>query len=362
MPLPLRMKLFHLITTLDIGGAENHLLSLLLRLPRGEFEIELGYLKGAGGLAARFREAGIAVTDFRLKHAADAAVVRRLAHAFKGADLVHTHLFKADVFGAAAAKIAGVRRLVSSKHNEDQYLKDLAAGMIGRMAARAADRVVCISEAVRAFMAKRGLRADRLQVIPYGLEIRPVDLSRREAVRAELGAKAGEVLVGTMGRLEEQKGQRFLIDAMRQIPARLAIVGKGSLEAPLRARAAALGDRCVFAGFRADVNAVMSAFDVFALPSLWEGFGLVLLEAMAAARPVVAAASGAIPEIVVHGETGLVVPPGDEAALARALAELVGDPARARAMGEAGRRRLEERFPLERMIDAYVALYRELGK
>jgi glycosyltransferase involved in cell wall biosynthesis len=354
------VKLFHLITTLDVGGAENHLLSLLTRLPRPEFEIEVGWLKGAGGLAPKFREAGIPATDFRMKHAADAAVVRRISKAIAGADLLHTHLFKADVFGAAAAKLAGVKRLVSSKHNEDQYLKDLGAGIIGRMAARAADRVVCISDAVRRFMLDRGLPKDRLVTIPYGLDVRPVELSRRDAVRAEFGVPPDAFLVGTMGRLEEQKGQRFLIDAMRHSPGTLLLCGRGSLEADLRARAAPLCDRVRFAGFRPDVNGTMAALDVFALPSLWEGFGLVLLEAMAAERPVVAASSGAIPEIVVPGETGLIVPPSDSAALARALSELAKEPARARAMGKAGRRRLEASFRIETMIHAYSALYRAL--
>ncbi len=352
------MKVFHLITTLDIGGAENHLFSLLSRLPRPEFDVHAGYLKGPGGLAPRFRDAGIPVTDFRLKHAADALVVRRLAAAFEGADIVHTHLFKADVFGAAAAKMAGVRRLVSSKHNEDQYLKDFAAGMVGRIAARAAERIVCISEAVRRFMRERGLPEERLVTIPYGLEERAPDLSKREDLRRSFGAGPGDLVVGTMGRLEEQKGQRFLIDAMRQSPGRLVIVGKGSLEADLRKRAAPLGDRVYFAGFRSDVHDVMGAFDVFALPSLWEGFGLVLLEAMAQARPVIAAASGAIPEIVVPGETGLIVPPGDAAALAAAISALAADPAKGRSMGEAGRRRLLSQFSIARMVDAYAALYR----
>ncbi|KAF0242595.1 MAG: hypothetical protein FD180_3825 [Planctomycetota bacterium] len=354
------MRIFHLITTLDVGGAENHLLSLLTRLPRPEFELHLGYLKGAGGLAPRFRDAGIPVTDFRLKHAADALVVRRLAKAFEGTDLVHTHLFKADVFGAAAKKMAGVKRLVSSKHNEDQYLKDFAAGMVGRMAARAADRVVCISEAVRRFMKERGLPEDRLMTIPYGLEERAPDLSKRDELRRAFGAGPQDFVVGTMGRLEEQKGQSYLIAAMRQCPGRLVIVGKGSLEASLRKQANALDNRVHFAGFRSDVHDVMGAFDLFALPSLWEGFGLVLLEAMAQARPVVATASGAIPEVVIAGETGYVVPPSDATSLASAIAAVAADPVRARAMGEAGRKRLLEQFSIDRMVDSYASMYRGL--
>ena len=104
----------------------------------------------------------------------------------------------------------------------------------------------------------------------------------------------------------------------------------------------------------------MGAFDLFALPSLWEGFGLVLLEAMAQARPVVAASSGAIPEIVAEGETGYLVPPSDALALASAIAAVAADPARARTLGEAGRKRLLEKFGIGRMIDEYVLLYRGL--
>jgi glycosyltransferase involved in cell wall biosynthesis len=171
-----------------------------------------------------------------------------------------------------------------------------------------------------------------------------------------------------VARLAPQKGHRVLFDALPAIVARVPnvhvrLVGHEELStvAELREYAEQRGvaDRVTFEGFRSAVD-VMADFDVFVLPSLWEGFGLVLLEAMAAGRPVVASAVGPIPEIVVDGVTGLLVPPGDAAALAAAITRLLTDPDLAAAFGRAGRARVEAEFGLDTMVARTQALYEEL--
>ena len=150
---------------------------------------------------------------------------------------------------------------------------------------------------------------------------------------------------------------------LERVPrAHAVIAGSGDLEEYLRDLALEVGvaDRVHVLGPRRDVPALMHAIDVFAMPSIWEGFGLVLLEAMAAGRPIVASRVATIPEVVVDGETGVLVPPGDPLALAEALAGLAREPERAQAFGKAGRERLRTRFSIEKMVGDTELLYREL--
>jgi glycosyltransferase involved in cell wall biosynthesis len=172
-----------------------------------------------------------------------------------------------------------------------------------------------------------------------------------------------------VARLAPQKGHRVLFDALPavrdavpDVHARLIGHEELSTTAELRAYAVERGvaDLVAFEGFRADIAQVMADLDVFVLPSLWEGFGLVLLEAMAAGRPVVASAVGPIPEIVVDGVTGLLVPPGDSTALAAAIVRLLRDPELASALGKAGRVRVERELRIDTMVERTEALYGEL--
>jgi len=188
-----------------------------------------------------------------------------------------------------------------------------------------------------------------------------------QRIRQELGIGPGAFLVGNVGRLALQKGQRHLIGAMplllERVPhARAIIAGGGDLEDYLRALASEIGvaEQVHVLGPRKDVPALMHAIDVFVMPSIWEGFGLVLLEAMAAGRPIVASRVATIPEVVADRETGLLVPAGDPLALAEALAELAGQPEEASRFGEAGRERLRRQFSVEKVVGDTELLYREL--
>jgi glycosyltransferase involved in cell wall biosynthesis len=169
-------------------------------------------------------------------------------------------------------------------------------------------------------------------------------------------------LIGTLARLVPQKGLDVLLEAFARVPppARLVIAGAGTLRPVLEARAVMpdLVGRVAFLGPRADSAAVMAALDLFVLPSRWEGFGLVLLEAMAAGRAIVASRVSAIPEVVAEGETALLVPPDDPGALAAAIVALLDDPARRQAMGAAGRARVRQEFAPDRLVRATLDLYR----
>jgi glycosyltransferase involved in cell wall biosynthesis len=203
-------------------------------------------------------------------------------------------------------------------------------------------------------------------LIPYGLETRrPIGRN----VRRECGIPDDIPLIGTVGRLSKQKGQTHLIRSIALVlksvnEARLLIVGHDDqgLRPLLEAEIKRLGltENVTLTGFREDVPDIMAAIDIFCLPSLWEGFGLVLLEAMAQARPVVASRVGSIPEVVLDGQTGILVEPGDEVALARALTELLVDQDRALNLGLAGKRRQEEVFSRQAMVRRTEKLYDQL--
>lgn len=219
---------------------------------------------------------------------------------------------------------------------------------------RRSDLIIAVSEKVKAHLIAQGIDEKKVRVVHNGVDLvrfQPVDT--RDA-KTKLGYEPDEPLFGVFGRLSSEKGQRVAVEAMFLIvkehpEARLAIVGEGSDREDLETTAEALGirDRVHFTGFMQDVRELMSACDVVIVPSArGEGFGLVAVEAMALCRPVVASAQGGLPEIVVAGETGLLVPPNDPRALADAVCELVAKPDLARSMGEKGRERVEQHFAL----------------
>lgn len=222
--------------------------------------------------------------------------------------------------------------------------------------------ILTLSEGMRRdiLAVKSGVPEDRIVAIPYGVVPGEYGVSREAAAaaRRSLGAGEGDLLVLAAGRLHEQKRFDVLLEAFaavrKRVPAaRLAIVGTGNLRAELESRARDLGvaDRVLFAGFRADMPAVFAAADLFAISSDDEGLPMVAIEAMAAGLPVVATEVGSVGDLVEDGESGLLVPRRDPAALAGALEEVLADANLRRAMGEAGRARVRERYRLDRCVE-----------
>jgi glycosyltransferase involved in cell wall biosynthesis len=214
------------------------------------------------------------------------------------------------------------------------------------------------------------LPAAKVCTLRNAIEIEPArgSAEERRQLRCAFGAAECDLLVGTLGRLQEpKKGLTHFLAAAAKVAAempraRFVLVGDGPARALLERQAAACGiaSRTHFAGPRRDVGAAMAAFDLFVQPSLWEGFGLTLLEAMAARRPIVASRVGGVPEVVRDDREGLLVPPGDPDACARAMIAILNDPEKARRYGEAGRARVVAEFGIDRLVDETVLLYRRL--
>jgi glycosyltransferase involved in cell wall biosynthesis len=374
-----RIRLLHVITTLDPGGAENHLLSLITAADRTRFDISVIYLKGRGGLAPELERLGVPVQCVDVGRRYTPAGLLRLLRAIRQLrpDIVHTHLFRADLYGGIAARLAGVPAVVSTRHNDEDFLRHPLWRLLHRLISSCEDRIIAISDHVGRYTIEIGVdNPGKVQRIYYGLDperfTRPqrpgmpgMDVGR--ALRAEFGVGPEHYLLGVVARLVPQKGHRYLLEALalavpEEPSLRLLIAGQGPLREHLEAQARRLGlDRhVVFAGWRSDVANIMAALDLLVLPSLWEGFGLVLLEAMALQKPIVATRVSAIPEVVEDGVTGLLVPPADPAALAAAILRLARDRELGREMGRRGRLRLEERFTLDRMVRQTEQVYLSL--
>jgi glycosyltransferase involved in cell wall biosynthesis len=249
-----------------------------------------------------------------------------------------------------AARLAGVPRILVTHHTPELPRRDNLAGRLGqRLHWALRPEVIYTSESDRRTDGRTGLTT---HVVYYG-----IDLERFRAARPAL-PREGRI-VGTVGRLVPQKAHRQLIEAAPLVIAkhpdvRFVVVGDGPLRAGLEREA---GDRFLFTGARDDVPELLASFDVFALPSLFEGLCYAVIEAQAAGVPVVATPVGGVRENVVEHETGVLVEVGDAASLAAGINRLLGDPGEARRLAEEARRRVLERYDVRRMVDETIALY-----
>ena len=367
------MHVLHVITTLGKGGAESHLVDLCRALRKRGVSLTVIYLKGDGYWVNELELMGVKIVPLKARRYADPGAVLRLRKAVANArpDIVHAHMPPAELYAVLALRGMERVRLVVSKHNDQEpFYRGPGSALIERFSARRAHAVIAISEAVRSYFAtawpaKLGYK---LVTVRYGLT--PIaddaaEVGAARALRQEWGIGEDDILYGTVARLVEQKSIPTLLRAFGDLrnradaSVRLVLVGQGPLESELRALADELGisDVVVWAGFRTDIPAVMRSLDVFVLSSIYEGFGLVLLEAMEASLPIVASKISAIPEIVVEGETGYLVPSRDPQALADAMALMLAKAER-RLLGQAGHDRLLSDFVVDRMADETMSVYR----
>lgn len=362
-----------LISGLPTGGAERVTVSFLRRLAEQGRSVPLCTVSARhdGPLAAEVELAGVVRHDLGSRRLADLRAPARLATLIRRdrIDLVHAHGQDAAVVAAAIRPFLRAR-LVITRH----VLDEPAATMRERLRAQAslhafrrADAVVAVSSAAAARLAHQaGISLARVHVLPNGIELNRfdpmVDRERRDRLRSALGLGHDDPLVLVPAVLRPGKGHDVVLDATAAVRAqhpglRILFAGDGPLEPELRARAKTLPDAVAFLGQRSDMPDLMAACDVVVLPSLAEALPTVLMEAAAAARPVLATRVGGTPEVVVDGETGLLVPPSDPHQLAAALTALVGNRTRARDMGQAALRQARAQFGIDRQVRRTVELW-----
>ena len=365
----------YLVSSRVRGGVEEHVLSLARHLDRARFAVTLvcpaGLLAAMSTDLAALRIRTVALDIDLPTSPGKLREVIRLYWFLRRLrpDIVNCHLLRATVVGAPVAKLAGVRTVIATNHGPDAWRRGTLKSWHGidRWVDRFVDRTIAVCESAKDHLVRKGLAADKISVVNNGRELEnfvPLTSAEVAEVRAELGLAPDEPVIGIVARLDAQKGHRHALAAMPEIlerypRARLLLVGDGSLREALQSQAATLGivDRVLFAGFRPDVRRLLGASDIVALPSLWEGLPLTLIEALAMEKPVVATAVNGSRDVILDDETGLLVPPGDSHAIAKGVLRLLDHHDDAKRLAARGRAHVLARFDIRRQMDETVRLY-----
>lgn len=387
-----------IINGTDFGGTESALSNVALRLKKRGHAVQVLSLKPLGPVGVRLQEGGLAVHTLGMPEKANllnllVAIVRLrrwLQHA--ECDIVHSFLPRANIVSRVANRFSGVRRPHFSSERSTDFNRSRTVCLLNRWTARWSDLVLVVSASVKEVLLQRDrLAPESMALWENGISVQAVDDAPESGIRAELGVNGKTVVFCSVGRLIPDKGYDYLLRAMSQmtsdgVPVRLILVGGGPEEERLRAEAkvCGVGDRVHFAGFRSDVYGILKEVDAFVLSSLEEGVPVVVLEAMACSLPVIATEVGGVPDLVVNGETGFLVPPAerwrdssngdarvarsDEAtstasvqALAAAMSELATDPTLRDELGRNGRRRALERFELDAVVSRLEDYYSQVA-
>jgi glycosyltransferase involved in cell wall biosynthesis len=362
------MKALHVTTHFNTGGISNYILTLSRALKSKGADVVVA--SSGGDLKAELDRFGVPhrELDIKTKFEFGPKAVRsgfRLARIIKDEDIdiIHAHTRVSQVAAAVASKIAGVP-VVTTCHG---YFKKRLRGVADTWGRK----VVAISDAVRSHLTDDlHVRADRVALVYSGVDVSrfstessPEKVGR---IRSELGLNSGPV-IGTIGRLSAIKGQRFLIEAMKDMSAKrpdiqAILLGSGEEEESLRKLAGPMAESgsVRFYASCADTDRFLAAMDVFVFPSVKEGLGIALLEALAAGKACVASDIGGIGNIIKDGYNGLLVGVGDTAAISRAVLRLLEDDKARREMGSRGRAMVGEKFTLDSMAENILKLYEEV--
>ena len=347
-------SVLHVQKVSGISGSEGHLLSLVPLLRDRGWDARMLVLHedepGAGEFVERMRAAGVPTDAWRMRLDLDPTVPLRLIGRHRPT-ILHTHLVHADVLALPAAALRRVPVRISTKHGFNAFRGNRVVASVDRAAARLAHRQIAISRGLATYLeVTQGYPAGTFTVVHYGIEAGPEPPPPAESTR-----------LLAVGRLIEIKGFDVLLRAFaiarRDVPQlTLELAGAGPLQERLSASAP---DGVTFLGRVSDVAPCYERSSILVAPSRGEGFGLVALEAAERGRAAIVSDVGGLPEIVADGETGLVVPAGDERALAESIVALTRDPVRVRAMGAAARRRAVEEFSAEAAAAGVEAVYRQ---
>jgi glycosyltransferase involved in cell wall biosynthesis len=352
-----------------VGGAEEMVLNLVRHLP-AKYEPMVCAIHEPGPLGREIAATGVPFRTLgRVPGVRDPMAVAAIYRYLRDVQphIVHTFLLTASLYGRLAAIAARVPIVIGTEVNiyADKRWHHRAAE---RLLMAGTDCVIASAESVKTFyMEQVGAGADRVDVIYNAVDFAALATSApRAELRARLHLPADALVAGVIARLTDQKGHSFLFEALASEPAlanlHLVVIGDGPLRADLERQVAerGLSARVPFLGSRRDLGDLLSVMDIFVLPSLWEGLPLSLVLAMGAGLPVVTTSVAGIPEVVQDGVTGLLVPPGDAAALARGLGRLVVSVDERRRLGAAGREYVLPRFGVDRYVASVVSTYDRL--
>jgi glycosyltransferase involved in cell wall biosynthesis len=363
---------FYFTDTTGFGGAEQALLTLIAGLNRQYWQPVLIHHPdpGLAPLLTGARQLGVPLWAVpRMPEGKQGAVrvpqfVRELWR--KRPTVFHAHLTwpRACKYGLIAAMLARVPAIVVTEQLFVKVPWNRLAYLQQRLIAAGVDRYIAVSrEVARRLRQTYQIPGRKIQVIHNAVSVASFTRPDHAALRLQWLGTTNRPVILTPARLDKQKGHSYLLEAATQVPdALFVLAGDGAERRALETQTRALGleQRVIFLGYRQDIPDLLASCDLFVLPSLFEGLPLSVLEAMAAGKPVIASAIGGTDEAVVHGETGLLVPPGDSTALAAAVRTLLADPALAQRLAAAGKARVQQEFSAETMVQRVTQVYDEL--
>lgn len=354
------MRVLVMVDHLLAGGAERVAVEVACALDRERFEPHVLVTRDTGPLESLLDDAGVPFTILRRTRRADLPAWRRAHRLLLDHDLLHAHKLGSNAWGALLARTTQ-RPLVAHEHN---FAAEVTAsrGLLERAwIGPVASRIICVSRSVADAELRMGVPEDLIEVIPNG--VRTGSVLERAQARAELGLEAGATIVGIVGRLRPEKAHDVALTALARLveqgrDVQLCVVGDGPLRSELEAVGRRLGiaGRVAWVGEQRDAARLASAFDIGLVCSHWEGMPLAALETMAAGVPLVATSVGALPELVAGG-CGIAVDPGSSIDIARAIGELIDDPALAVAIARAGRERVAGEYGFDTMVRRIEQVY-----
>jgi glycosyltransferase involved in cell wall biosynthesis len=368
----MKKRIVHIAKITGIHGMEKHLLSLLPELNK-HYEILFIILheseKPINEYINLLHHRGVTVYPVKIGFHIDPLCFGKIYSLLKKINpaIVHTHLIHGDVYGICAARCAGITSIVSTRHNDDTFRLNPGISALNSFLDKKISKIISISGWIARFVKKyEAVPSKKITTIYYGMAALQTALTE-SSVRDEVGFSKEHIVLGIIARLVEQKGHRYLIEAFasaikKNSNLKLLIVGDGVLRSSLESyvRKEKLDGIIRFTGYRSDVADVLAALDIFVHPSLWEGFGLSILEAMAMGKPVIATNVSAIPELVEDGVTGLLVKTKDSTSLAQAIVTLSLDASLRKKFGQKGQEKFEQQFSTDRMVQQTVNVYKEL--
>ena len=367
----MKKGVLHLISSSGFYGAENVTVNLARETLGSEYQPIIGVFENTTNphleLAEAARNYGLPIKIFKCKERLDLKLFCQSCVLIKKIPLhlIHSHSYKSNFYGLLASKICNIP-IVSTVHGWTRETRALRIyDSLDPVFLRFFDAVVPVSQMLRDELVKRGIPDGKIRLIPNGIDIdRFKPDGAKRGTRVRWGVKEGTFVLGTVGRLNKEKGHTYLIEAMREIIKKhpetvLVIVGDGPLKEELISctKNNDLKEYVIFTGNQEDMPSIYAMIDLFTLPSLTEGTPLVLLEAMAMQKPIIATKVGGVPQVIRDGETGILVRPGDSVGLAEGILKLLDDSSLASRLGRNARLLVEKEFSAKAMAEKYVRVY-----
>ncbi len=365
-----KINVLQLVEGLGNAGAEKKLWELVHRMDKDRFNTLVCDL-GVGPVQQpeQLEKLGLRHVTLKRRTQFDISLIWRLRDLIREEkiDVIMTTLFYADFMGALVGKWAGAKAVFSWETISSPYWLVPRRWYPYRAAIKRADMVISVSQATAKWLIEdRKVSPRQVMVIPYGVDLDKFKRIPDPELKKELGIPENVPIIGMVARLQEQKGHIYLFEAakkiLKEVPNTHFVLAGGGPDAEKlqqQVKDMGLGEHFHFLGYRTDVYRILRIFDVFTLPSLFEGLPNVVLEAMSSGLPVVATPADGTKEAVVPGETGILVPKKEPEPLADALLDMLKNPDKARLLGDKGRKRVEEEFSLQMQVNRFQDLYEE---